>query len=121
MDGVVRPNAEAEGKRVAEEWGSLTWLVSKALTGTAGLTLGRVVIKPGMSNPRHAHPTCDEALYLLAGRLEHSLGDEKVALEAGDTIVVPAGVMHNAVNTGDESADMMVAYSSGTRDFLKED
>ena len=46
--------------------------------------------------------------------------DESIEMTAGDTLVVPPGVMHNAVNIGDTNADMIVSYSSGTRDFRKE-
>ncbi|MHC4714265.1 MAG: cupin domain-containing protein [Planctomycetota bacterium] len=88
-----------------------------AVGNAQGLTLGRVVIRKGQSNPRHAHSNCEEALYLLAGRLEHTVGGEKVTLEAGDTLVIPAGVFHNALSIGDSDADMIVAYSSGTREF----
>ena len=31
------------------------------------MTVGRVVIKAGCCNPRHAHNTCEEALHLLSG------------------------------------------------------
>ena len=59
-------------------------------------------------------------LYLLAGRLEHSLGEQIVVLEPGDTLVIPPGVFHNARSVGDIDADMMVAYSTGVRDFVLE-
>ncbi|UCH36688.1 MAG: cupin domain-containing protein [Armatimonadota bacterium] len=73
-----------------------------------------------MSNPRHSHPNCDEALHLLRGTLEHSVGDEMVMMNAGDTLVVPAGVAHQAVNVGSEDADMIVAYNTGERQFQRE-
>jgi len=111
---------EAGAARREEEWGSLTWLANRQIGNAEGLTLGRVVIKRGQSNPRHAHLTCEEALYLLCGRLAHTIGEEKVILEAGDTLTIPAGVFHNAVNVGEEDADMIVVYSSGVRDFVLE-
>jgi quercetin dioxygenase-like cupin family protein len=117
MVSCVRTALEATEGRIDEDWGSLCWLASQAIANAQGLTLGRVVIKPGRSNPRHTHPNCEEALYLLQGRLEHSLGDEKVILEAGDTIVLDAGIPHDARNVGDVDADMIVVYSSGVRGF----
>jgi quercetin dioxygenase-like cupin family protein len=117
MKSHVRPASDAEAATTHEDWGSLCWLAGHKVGNAEGLTLGRVVIKPGMSNPRHVHPNCEEALYLMAGRLEHTLGDETVVLEAGDTIVLDAGVPHNATSTGDVDADMIVAYSSGERGF----
>jgi quercetin dioxygenase-like cupin family protein len=113
----VRPDSEASAHRVVEDWGSLTWLAGQKIGNAQGLTLGRVVIRKGKSNPRHSHPDCEEVLYLLRGRLEHTVGDEKAILELGDTITLDAGVPHNATSIGDEDADMIVAYSSGTRGF----
>jgi len=116
VEGRVRQRKDAEAGTVREEWGSLTWLASESLTGSQ-VTVGRVVIAPGQANPRHCHRTCEEVLYLLRGRLAHTVGDRVVTMEAGDTLCVPAGVMHNARNIGREDADMIVAYSSGRRDF----
>ena len=116
----IYPNSEAQARTRHDSWGSLTWLAGGAVGNASGLTLGRTVIKVGEQNPRHCHTTCEEALYLLRGRLRHTLGDESLTLEAGDTIVIPAGVFHNAVNIGDEDADMIVAFSSAARDFVLE-
>jgi len=119
MNAYLRSRADAETKSVTEDWGRLTWLASHELTGS-DLTLGRVIIKKGHANPRHGHDNCEEALYLLKGSLRHSVGEDIVVMEAGDTLVVPAGVMHHADSIGDTDADMIVAYSSGQRDFRTE-
>lgn len=103
-----------------KHWGSLTWMANEKLGNSDAMTVGRVVIKKGKSNPRHSHPNCEEILYLLKGKLDHSIGEESVVLEPGDTITVQAGVFHNAVNIGDEDADMMVIYSSAERGFQPE-
>lgn len=116
----VRRAAEAEGKRVAEEWGSLNWLASAQIGNAEGVTVGRVTIREGQANLRHSHSTCEEVLYLLSGRLEHWIGDAAVILEPGDTLTVPPNLAHYAVNVGDGDADMIVAYSSGERDFRPE-
>jgi putative monooxygenase len=120
VDANVTAAAETESRALVESWGSLRWLASRKLGNAQGLTLGRVLIRKGRSNPRHAHGQCEEALYLLRGRLEHTVGAEKVVLAAGDTLVIPPGVFHNATALGDEDADMIVAYSSGARDFVPE-
>ena len=111
---------EAAQQRVDQPWGSLTWLASKAIAGCEGVTVGRVAIRAGANNPPHSHSNCEEVLHLLAGRLEHWMGDEAVILEPGDTLAVAAGVPHHARSIGDVDADMIVAYSAGQRDFRKE-
>ena len=116
MEPRYRSKAEAADGRIEEDWGSLTWLTSEALTGS-DITVGRVIIKKGMSNPRHAHANCTEVLYLLSGTLQHDIEGERLVQHAGDTVVVPAGVVHIALSVGDDDADMIVAYPSGQRQF----
>lgn len=101
-------------------WGSLTWVASRAIGNADGVTVGRVIIKKGESNPRHGHRNCEEVLYLLAGELDHTVGEENVRLMPGDALVVPAGIFHNARSVGDVDADMIVTYSAGDRDFVEE-
>lgn len=120
MEFKIFSASDAAGKRVEEKWGSLTWLGSPQIGNLQDMTVGRVVIKKGHSNPRHAHGNCEELLYLLQGRLEHTMGREKVILNPGDTLTVSRGVFHNALNVGEEDAEMMVCYSAGTRDFQLE-
>lgn len=108
---------EAKHDAKHEDWGSLSWKASQDVGNAEGLTLGRVVIKKGKSNPRHRHPTTEEALYLMRGKLRHSVGDETYELEVGDTLVIPPGVYHHAESIGAEDADMIVVYDKGKRDF----
>lgn len=105
--------------QVREEWGTVTWLANKELTGS-DLTLGKVVIHKGMSSPSHGHPNCEEILHVLSGTIEHHVGDQKVILRPGDTLVVPPGVAHHARNMGNIDAEMIVAYPSGQRDLQLE-
>jgi quercetin dioxygenase-like cupin family protein len=113
----LRRAEASESATIHEEWGSLTWLASQALGNGEGVTVGRVTIEPGEANPEHHHHNGEEVLYLLQGELKHWIGDEWVIMEAGDTLSIPAGQTHYAVNVGDELADMIVAYSTGDRDF----
>lgn len=119
MQPIIRTAADSQAQRIVEDWGSLTWLASEKLTGSPDLTVGRVIIKPSKSNPKHTHANCEEVLYLLQGELEHAVGAETILLKAGDTLSVPAGIAHNAINTGSEDAEMIVVYSSGRREFQK--
>jgi len=105
----------------AERWGSLCWLAGSDVGNAKSLTLGQVVIRRGQSNPRHCHPDSEEALYLLRGRLEHTVGDEVVILDPGDTLVIPPGLFHNATSIGDSDAEMIVAYSTAARGFVLEE
>lgn len=113
-------DARHRASREETPWGSLTWMVSGSIGNSAEMTLGRVCIKAGESNPRHCHPDCEETLYLLRGRLLHSYGDQQVEMGPGDTLSIPAGVHHNGKCIGVEDADMIVIYGSPQRGFVKE-
>lgn len=119
MSDPVLPAAQAQ--RVEEEWGSLCWLASSSIGQVDRMTVGRVSIRAGRANPRHFHPNCDEVLYLLKGRLEHTLGDRTMVLNAGDTLIIRTGEVHNARNVGGEDADMIVVYNAGERQFKLEE
>ncbi|MCG3148735.1 MAG: hypothetical protein PCFJNLEI_02180 [Verrucomicrobiae bacterium] len=116
----VVPATTTETARRFEDWGELRWLAGRKQGNAAGLTLGRVRIKQGASNPRHAHFNCEEVLYLMTGELIHTIGPDSVRLLAGDTLTIPRGVFHNATSVGVVDADMIVAYDSADRDFVLE-
>jgi quercetin dioxygenase-like cupin family protein len=117
----IYSGADSVAEQQESSFGVLQWLASDAIGNAKGLTLGRVTIKAGDSNPRHCHKTCEEVLYLMQGTLTHTLGEEEFTLEAGDTISIPAGVYHNGSNAGSVEADMIVAYDSAKRDFVLEE
>ena len=100
------------------EWGTIEWLINGDLVPGAEITVGRVTINAGARNPLHYHPNTEEVLHLLAGQLDHRIGDETVSITAGDTIHVPKGVVHQGINTGSVDAHMIVAYPTGHREMV---
>ena len=102
-------------------WGRLTWLVTEATMPGAEQTLGVVTIAPGRRNPLHAHPNCEELLYLISGELDHSLDGAMYRLRPGDAIRVPAGARHDARCAGQEPATMVVCYSVPDRQVVNYD
>ena len=99
-------------------WGAIKWLCSRELDPEAEQTLGLVFINPGMRNPPHSHPNCEELLYVMAGQCEHGAGEEQHHLEAGMLIRIPAGVTHSAYNSGWEPVKMLVSYSAPDREMV---
>ncbi len=104
------------------DWGTLQWVCSEKVMPGAVQTVGLASIFPGKHNPVHYHPNCEEVLHVLSGQGLHSCDGRSIALKAGMTIRVPAGVKHNMVNTGTETLRMLVSFSSGDRKsvFLEE-
>jgi mannose-6-phosphate isomerase-like protein (cupin superfamily) len=79
------------------------------------LTLMRLA--PGEDIGLEAHPHLDQFLRVEAGRGRVELGrsedavDEAHEVEADWAVIVPAGVWHNLVNTGDEELKLYSLYS----------
>ena len=109
-------NAEVE----TFDWGQLIWYASRTIGNSEEMTLGKCVIKPGCENPRHYHPNCEEALQVISGQLEHTLGDEVFEMGPGDTIVIPANLIHNARNIGGDEAVMTIVFSTAHRETVGE-
>ena len=73
-------------------------------------------LAPGEDIGREVHPHLDQFLRVEAGRGRVELGrteavEETHEVEADWAIVVPAGVWHNLVNTGDEELKLYSLYA----------
>jgi quercetin dioxygenase-like cupin family protein len=97
-------------------WGQISWLVGEAaqMPG-AEQTLGVVTIYPGKRNPLHAHPNCEELLYVIAGECDHKLGDELFHLTPGSVIRIPRGVKHWARCTSADPVVAVISFSAPDR------
>ena len=70
----------------------------------------RIDFEPGVTAPRHAHPGVEVA-YVISGTLEYQLeGRPAVALKAGDSLFIPAGVAHVAKNVGSDKGVELATY-----------
>ena len=95
-------------------WGRLEWFARKELNG-ADMTLGTCYLNPWMENTMHSHPNCDEVLYVLEGSIRHRLNGEEVEMNEGDSLFIPKGAAHNAVNKGNTEAVLSIAFDTGDR------
>jgi quercetin dioxygenase-like cupin family protein len=105
----------ANGGRVPTSWGELNWKITGEDMSGSEMTFGTCRIEPGQRNPLHAHPNCEEILYVVSGSCEHKLGEELVTLKAGDAIRIPREVPHWARCTSAEPLFALIIFSSGER------
>ena len=103
-------------------WGAIRWLHNEEINADAEQTFGFVFINAGRQNPPHYHPNCEEILYVLSGTCTHTYGDDAYELGPGDSILVPQGVVHHAINTSWEPLRAIISFSAGDRQtvFLEE-
>ncbi|MBV7334343.1 cupin domain-containing protein [Chloroflexi bacterium TSY] len=97
------------------DWGNLRWFTGNKIGNSETTTVGQCLLQPGVENFRHYHPNCEEILLVNQGKIIHSLGEERFEMEAGDTIVVPPNVVHNAKNVGTEDALLTIIFSTPDR------
>ena len=104
---------QAQDYSSEEGWGRVDQLAGVEVGNAVGVSLGRVLFKPGQADPLHAHDNCEEVVYVVSGVFSYTLGDESVILRRGDTLVVSAGVFHNGRNIGSEPAEIIRVLSAG--------
>lgn len=115
---VSRVNRREENRVSHSGWGELRWYTSAEMGNTQTMTTGMAILKPGASNPRHFHPNCDEILHVISGKIRHTMNEVAVEMNAGDTVSIPQGVLHNAVNIGSEDAMLAISFSTAYREAV---
>jgi quercetin dioxygenase-like cupin family protein len=75
-------------------------------TGTVDSAATYFEIDPGKHIGRHEHDT-GETVLLLSGRGRAVVGDEERPITPGDLVHVPGGVVHDVINDGDETLELV--------------
>ena len=97
---------------LAQNTGIQRTVVKKADVSVPGreAVIARVEIAPSASAGRHTHPG-DEISYVTEGEGEILMeGQPPLKVKAGDGFVVPAGVKHDAHNTGSAPLRLVGIY-----------
>ena len=96
------------------------FLVTGEETGGAYFAM-EAVVPPGGGPPPHTHAREDETFYVLEGRVDFRLGDERVTAGPGDFVYVPRGRVHNFHNAGSELARLILTFTpAGIERFFEE-
>jgi mannose-6-phosphate isomerase-like protein (cupin superfamily) len=84
-----------------EHWrpGVETRMLISARNGAAQLCMFEQWIAPGNGAPTHSHPV-EEVLTVRQGQAEMWIGQERVVVTAGQSLIVPAGRQHGFRNSG---------------------
>ena len=76
-----------------------------------GLFAARATILPGQGHGFHRHPGREEIIYVLEGAIAQWVDQERYVLRAGDSVCVPADVVHASFNAGPAPAVLFVVLS----------
>jgi len=74
------------------------------------------VSAPGEGVGVHTHTREDELVYLLQGQIKVTLGDQQIDVPAGATALLPRGIPHGYVNTGDTPTRLLAVLMPGRLD-----
>ncbi|CAL4935360.1 unnamed protein product [Urochloa decumbens] len=110
-DTMANPNGSNVTELDVNEWPGLN---------TLGVSMNRVDFAPGGTNPPHIHPRATEIGIVLRGELLLGIigsldsGNRYYSkvVRAGETFVIPRGLMHFQFNVGKEPATMVVSFNS---------
>lgn len=108
MGGLFRIAEQVE--RIPRDWGTIALLCHPPSTGARQLTVGEAIITPGQGHSFHKHPDQEELIYVLAGEVEQWLEREKRILRPGDSVFIPAGMVHASFNAGESDATILAVF-----------
>ena len=91
---------------------TITFRKTSAETGGAYVEIDLDLAAGGEVPGLHVHPLQEEKFEVLGGTMKFRYGRKKIVAEAGETVVVPAGVIHNFANASkDEDARVRVTIT----------
>jgi quercetin dioxygenase-like cupin family protein len=87
------------------------WHCKPGMVRDTNLMFVRAQLPPGEAHRFHFHPKMEEILYVLSGSAEQWVETEKRLMEPGDSLYLPAGVVHGTYNTSSEVLDFLAVLS----------
>jgi mannose-6-phosphate isomerase-like protein (cupin superfamily) len=87
------------------------WQCKPGMVADTNLMFVRAQLPPGESHRFHYHPHMEEILYILSGVAEQWVEKEKHLMYPGDTLYVPARMIHGTFNSGKEPLEFLAILS----------
>ena len=108
MSGIFRIAEEVEWS--PRDWGSVALLCNPPSTGARQLTVGEAIISPGQGHSFHKHPDQEEVIYVVQGEVEQWLDRDKRILRPGNSVFIPAGMVHASFSAGESDARILAIF-----------
>ena len=93
-----------------EDWVTRRWVCHPASTGAKQLTVIDATLAPGQAHDFHSHPDQEEVVFVIAGKVEQWVDQEKRILGFGDAAFIPAGMVHASFNAGESDARLVAIF-----------
>jgi quercetin dioxygenase-like cupin family protein len=105
MSGKFISASQVEREQLA--WGTLGWISRPASTNAKDLVVIEVNFSPGFGHNFHKHPDQEEVIYVVEGEVEQWLEQNKRVLKSGDSVFIPADVVHASFNISDKPVKIL--------------
>jgi quercetin dioxygenase-like cupin family protein len=71
--------------------------------------------------PLHKHPNQEEYFYLISGEVRFAIGDKRLTLKAGESILGPRGIPHTFAAVDGKPGHMLISFSPAGKmeEFLR--
>ena len=100
-------------------FGSLRGIVGPSSAAARQLVIVEGVMKPGLGHDFHRHPHQEEVIYIIEGNLEQWIEDQKHVLGPGDSVFIPAGVVHASFAAGKGDAKLLAIFGPSVGDGIE--
>ncbi|MEJ8827258.1 cupin domain-containing protein [Variovorax humicola] len=91
--------------------GIVNYLIATRKVGACAMHTGISKLPVGISAPRHSHNS-EEQVTVLEGTVKIKLGEREAICQRFDSTFISAGVEHELVNVGTDTAYVLVVYGS---------
>ena len=102
IEPVVRRMDAVAPRAVERAQGATIQVLLGPGEGAPNFFLRRFTLEPGGRIPAHSHPDIEHEQVVLEGEMVLGLGDEEITVQAGDCVLIPAGLVHWYENRGRE-------------------
>jgi len=115
MTAIVHQDGSREPWRPGVE----TRMLISAANGATQLCLFEQWVAPGAGAPTHSHPV-EEVLTVCEGEAEMWIEDRRIAIAAGQSLIVPAGRLHGFRNSGTATLHIQATLASPVFEAMME-
>lgn len=105
----IVPFSEAEVEQLPGK--THFWQCKPGMVKDTNLMFVRAQLPPGEAHRFHYHPHMEEILYILSGTAEQWIEKEKRIMKPGDSLYVPAKMIHATYNAGSDTLDFLAVLS----------
>ena len=109
--GVMKSDYAAVPPYITKDGSEIRELMHPSVHGNRAQSLAEATVPPGAKTLLHRHAVTEEIYHFTEGEGWMTLGMERIAVQAGDTVAIAPGIAHSVENTGADQMKILCACS----------